>query len=335
MSDAHDPVPADAPGSRLESMFERALDVPAAERRAFVASACDGDRAFEAEVIALLAAEESTAGLLDTPLAELAAPLFAAEQEEGGIGPGRRIGPYTIVREIGRGGMGTVYLAERADGAYEQQVALKVVNAGILTPELEQRFLRERQILARLDHPGIARLLHGGLTPQGHPYLAMQLVDGQPITAWANARALDVDARLRLFLDVCDAVQYAHRRLVVHRDLKPSNIVVTAEGSARLLDFGIARLLTGDGDDDASTRTGLLLLTPEYAAPEQLRGEPATASTDVYALGVVLYELLAQRPPFEPGSGSWSDLVRRTEQDPPLFEPRARDRPRHAPAARG
>lgn len=333
----HDAV--DATPSRLEEIFERALGMPASARPGFVATACGGDRALEAEVLALLAADASESGPLDTPLSRIFAPLLAfqaaqppepadakseASAREGdhghdsSLGPGRHVGPYAIVREIGRGGMGTVHLAERADGAFEQRVALKVVNAGILTAELEQRFLRERQILARLDHPGIARLLHGGLTPQGHPYLAMQLVEGDPITVWAEARALDVEARLRLFLDVCDAVQYAHRQLVVHRDLKPSNIVVSPDGSTCLLDFGIARLLSADGDDEASTRTGLLLLTPEYAAPEQLRGEAATASTDVYALGVVLYELLAGQPPFDVGSGSWSDVVRRTEQDPPV-----------------
>lgn len=268
--------------SRLEEIFVAALDLPVAERRSFVAGACVDDPALEIRVLRLLAAHETTSGPPDLPLSLLVARLLDdddAAQHDGAatsIRPASMIGPYRIVRLIGRGGMGSVYMACRADGAFEQRVALNVINAGIVTDELERRFLRERQILARLDHPGIARLLHGGLTPEGHPYLAMELVEGEPITEWVRTRRPDVRERLRLFLQVCDAVNYAHRQLVVHRDLKPSNIIVTADGRARLLDFGIARLLGADGDDDLSTRTGLLLLTPEYAAPELLHAEPVT-----------------------------------------------------------
>ena len=315
--------------SRLAEVFEEALDTPAPWRRSFVASACAGDPGLETRVLQLLAAHDTGPGLLDVPLSILAAPLFgedaaAKDDPDGpasaltGIAAGTRIGPYRIERLIGRGGMGSVYLAERADGAFEQQVALKVVNAGIVTEELERRFLRERQILARLDHPGIAQLLHGGITPDGHPYLAMQLVDGRPITEWAVAAALDVPARLRLFLQVCEAVHAAHGRLIVHRDLKPSNIVVTPRGEVRLLDFGIARLLTDEADPELTTRTGFLLLTPEYAAPELLRGEVATTSTDAYALGVVLYELLTGSRPFGSDARSLSDLVRLADREPPL-----------------
>lgn len=340
MSDASDRPRLDDTRSRLEEIFDVALDLPALDRAAFVRSACAGDAALETEVLALLAADETPAGPLDVPLSVAFAPLLADEPvgaanagasgiqpDEGLTRVGSQIGPYRIVRELGRGGMGTVYLAERADGAFEQQLALKVISAGIITAELERRFLQERQILARLDHPGIARLLHGGVTEQGHPYLAMQLVDGEPITAWARARALDVDGRLRLFLEVCDAVSYAHRQLVVHRDLKPSNIVVTPEGSVCLLDFGIARLLSGEAGNEPSTRTGLLLLTPEYAAPEQLRGEAATTSTDVYALGMVLYELLSDQRLFQQRPRSWSEMVRLTEEDaPPLSRAPGLDR---------
>ena len=319
-------VAAGRPEPQLAEIFDGALDVPVERRSAYVSAACGGDRALEAEVRALLSCDQAESGPLDQPLSVLAGPLFqgdtksdphgsAIEQEDANAGRG--IGPFRIVREIGRGGMGTVYLAERADGAYEQQVALKVVNAGLLTWELEQRFLRERQILARLDHSGIARLLHGGLTSRGEPYLVMQLVEGEPITAWVKARGLDIRARLGLFLQVCDAVQYAHRQLIVHRDLKPANILVTRDGEVRLLDFGIARLLSGDAEDEASTRTGWLLLTPEYAAPEQVRGGVATVATDVYALGVVLHELLTGRRPFETASRSLAELVRLSEEEPP------------------
>jgi serine/threonine-protein kinase len=316
-------------GSRLERVFEEALDLPATERRSFVENACADDPTLSSRVLAMLAAHEEETGPLDVPLSLLMGPLLDAD-DEGGLeanaaravretetAEGARIGPYRIVRRIGRGGMGSVYLADRADGAYEQRVALKVVNAGIVTEELERRFLRERQILARLDHPGIARLLHGGLTPAGHPYLAMELVDGKPITEWAASHGGGLPARVSLFLQVLDAVEYAHGRLVVHRDLKPSNILVTPHGRVRLLDFGIARLLAADGEDDLETRTGLLLLTPEYAAPELLRGETVTTRTDVYALGVVLYEVLTGRRPFELGTGSLMEMLRVAERDPP------------------
>jgi serine/threonine-protein kinase len=274
-----------APRISLAEVFDRALDVAPAERAAFVREACRADPAREAEVLALLASDASAAGPLDSPLGAALEPLLAsgagqapAPDAPPTAPPGSRIGPYAIIEVLGRGGMGTVYLAERADGAYSQRVALKLVSAGTHSADLERRFLRERQILARLDHPGIARLLDGGLTADGRPYLVMQLVEGTPITQWADTHALDIDDRLALLLRVCDAVQYAHRQLIVHRDLKPANILVTADGDVRLLDFGIATLLSPDDAQEQVTRTGMLLLTPEYAAPEQLRGEPVTTA---------------------------------------------------------
>jgi serine/threonine-protein kinase len=191
--------------------------------------------------------------------------------------------------------MGVVYLAERADGQFEQRVALKLMKRGMDSEEIHQRFLAERQILAQLTHPHIARLLDGGVSNEGQPYFAIEYVDGTAITAHCEARQLGVEQRLRLFLDVCDAVRYAHQNLVVHRDLKPSNILVTADGQAKLLDFGIAKLLRQETGETGLTQTGLRVMTPEYAAPEQVLGEPVTTATDVYALGAVLYELLTDR----------------------------------------
>jgi eukaryotic-like serine/threonine-protein kinase len=206
---------------------------------------------------------------------------------------GRRIGPYRVVRELARGGMGVVYLAERADGQFQQRVALKLIKRGMDSEEIHQRFLAERQILAQLNHPHIARLLDGGVSAEGQPYFAIEYVDGTGLTAHCDARQLGLEERLRLFLDVCDAVRYAHQNLVVHRDLKPSNILVTADGQVKLLDFGIAKLLgPGQRGEPGLTQTGLRVMTPEYAAPEQVLGEPVTTATDVYALGAVLYELL-------------------------------------------
>ncbi|HUG36378.1 MAG TPA: serine/threonine-protein kinase, partial [Candidatus Limnocylindrales bacterium] len=212
--------------------------------------------------------------------------------------PGDRIGPYVIVREIGRGGMGRVFLADRADGQFHQQVALKLVGNGRYGGEILQRFLRERQILARLQHPNIARLLDGGMTPDARPYFAMEYVAGDPITTYCDSRMLHVDARLDLFVAVCDAVQYAHQQLVVHRDLKPGNIMVGVDGRVRLLDFGIALLVDPDERPAGITQTAAWL-TPAYASPEQVRGERVSTLSDVYALGVLLYELLADARPYE------------------------------------
>lgn len=313
--------------SRIEAIFQEALDRPADQRDAFVRVACAGEGGLVERVEALLAADRAGPGLLDTSPLEAAGLLLAGAPSTGDLPatvplpPDTRVGPFRVLGVLGRGGMGTVYRAERADGAYQQQVALKVVSGGPLAGDLERRFLRERQILARLQHPGISRLLDGGLTDEGHPYLAMELVEGRPLLEWAEATDADLEARIRLMLEICDAVQYAHRNLVVHRDLKPSNVLVDAGGRPHLLDFGIAHLLEADaGDpDDAATRTGMLLLTPQYAAPEQLRGGTATTATDVYSLGAVLYELLARRRPFEGDLGSWEQMLQSTREDPPIM----------------
>ncbi|MEP0545650.1 MAG: serine/threonine-protein kinase [Rhodothermales bacterium] len=290
------PEPMDAARwTAVQTLFEAALDCSPAERDAFLRAACvnaDGvlDADLYAEVASLVNVEVHS---LLRGLAVDAVDLPAMLSMEG-----ERVGPYRIVRELGRGGMGIVYLAERDDGAYEQAVALKLVKRGMDSESIVRRFQQERQILARLAHPGIARLLDGGLADDGRPYFAMEVVEGEPITAYCDARALGVGARLALFERVCDAVAYAHTRLIVHRDLKPSNILITdgeAGPEVKLLDFGIARLLEHDGP--GLTWSGLRPMTPEYAAPEQVRGEPVTTAADVYALGTLLYELLAGRRP--------------------------------------
>ncbi|MGH7560898.1 MAG: tetratricopeptide repeat protein, partial [Gemmatimonadales bacterium] len=270
------------------------------ERPAFLDRACAGDPSLRPAVEALLAAEAASSDFLEAPIGSYLPPLPAQETASApdgdGCPPGTILGPYRVLAEIARGGMGAVYLAERADGQFEHRVALKLVRAGLDQPEILRRFLGERQILARLDHPHIARLLDGGIAPDGRPWLAMEYVEGRSLTVHCEEGRLGVRERLRLFTDVCDAVRFAHQNLIVHRDLKPANILVTPGGAVKLLDFGIAKLLESNaGEAEPATRTELRMLTPEYAAPEQVRGEPVTTATDVYALGAVLFELLTGR----------------------------------------
>ena len=279
---------------RCEELFHAALPLSEQERAAFLQRSCPEDPELRSEVERLLAAHERAGDFISSPA--LAAEPAGSAADSSWVGG--HVGPYRIVREIGRGGMGAVYLAERADGQYEQRVALKVIKRGMDTEQVLVRFRAERQILASLDHPNIARLLDGGSTAQGVPFFAMEYIEGEPIDAWVNGRALPVDDRLRLFLQVCGAVAYAHQHLVVHRDIKPLNILVTPDGVPKLLDFGIAKVLHQGGDEATSTVTGMRLLTPEYASPEQVEGRHATTVSDVYALGVVLYELLTGRSPY-------------------------------------
>ncbi len=270
----------------VERLFFQALDVAVERRAEFLRKACRGDGELYNEVSELLASSDEAGAFLDAIDAAAAAALLrqTAEMEP------KLVGPYRLVAEIGRGGMGVVYRAEQIDGQFERQVALKLIKRGMDTDALISRFLNERQILARLEHPNIARLLEGGLTENGQPYFAMEYVDGVPLKTYCDAHELDINTRLALFDDVCSAVQYAHRNLIVHRDLKPSNVLVAEGGVVKLLDFGIAKLLSQEAAEQ--TRTRVPVLTPEYAAPEQLRGEPISTATDVYALGVILHELL-------------------------------------------
>jgi serine/threonine-protein kinase len=332
-------APAGSAGDRraeVDALFDAALDRTRAERSAWLAGACGDDPWLRDEVAALLAAHDRAEGLLDGDPGRLVTP---ARPGPGASAAPDRVGPWRLVEEIGRGGMGTVYRAERDDGQFGQTAAVKLLTRGPDNADLVRRFVAERQILATLAHPNVARLLDGGAAADGRPYLVMEYVDGQPVTAHCDAGRLDVDARLRLFATTCRAVAHAHAHLVVHRDLKPANIFVDRSGAVKLLDFGIAKLLggpppgaaPGDGGPDAApvpnaeTRAGQHPMTPAYASPEQVRGAPATTATDVYGLGLVLYELLCGRPAQRPAGGSYDEVARAVLTDEPA-------RPSAAPA---
>jgi len=296
---------------QLEDLFHAALERPPADREAFVVGACGGDAGLRQEVERLLHADEQASRFVARAAADI-------ERVAATVPPdGRQIGAYRLVRELGRGGMGTVYLGERADPQFQMRVAIKVIKRGMDTDAVLQRFGHERQILAGLEHPNIARLLDGGTTGDGVPYFVMEYVDGQPIDEYCHAHRLGIGDRLELFRRVCAAVTYAHQNLVVHRDIKPSNILVTAEGIPKLLDFGIAKLLDTDGGDlSVATEFGRQAMTPQYASPEQLRGDRVTTVSDVYALGVLLYELLTSAQPYEAANKSadeTSQIVANTE----------------------
>ncbi|HSA57829.1 MAG TPA: serine/threonine-protein kinase, partial [Gemmatimonadaceae bacterium] len=296
---------------RLQEIFAQAHAVAGEERERLLRELAAAEPDLVVEVRTLLAAD-AQGGIMDvvsprlTPLTRV---LEAADPD--------RVGAYRVIRELGRGGMGVVYLAARADGQFDQQVAIKLIGATNADDPLHRRFLAERQILAGLTHPNIARLLDGGITDDGRPYFVLEYVDGLPITAWCDAHRLDVRARLRLFADVCAAVQHAHQNLVIHRDLKPTNILVSHDGRVHLLDFGIAKLIDPTLAAASATRHELRAMTPEYASPEQVRGDPLTTASDIYSLGVLLYVLLCGHPPYRLTSGSLVEVTRAVvEQDP-------------------
>jgi serine/threonine protein kinase/tetratricopeptide (TPR) repeat protein len=310
------------PGSdweRLQEIFLTAADLPEGEQQAWLDTACGDDAALRAEVESLLRADREDNNVLANAIETAAESIL----EEPNI-VGTRLGAYRVTEEIGRGGIGAVYLAERADDQYHKKVAIKIVKHGMDTAEILGRFRHERQILANLDHPYIARLVDGGTTPDGRPFFVLEFVEGQMIDEYCDERVLNVEARLELFLRVCEAVSYAHRSLVIHRDLKPGNILVTAEGIPKLLDFGMAKLLNpglgsltetvnldpsavradvADLSSDAHTafvdtmQSGVRILTPAYASPEQVRGDPVTVASDIYSLAASLYELLTGARP--------------------------------------
>ena len=321
-------------------VFADLVDLPEAEREARLEALDRSDPELGLAVRRLLVSDARAEGFLDEPAPERLGALRSFEDaaddadDEPATPVGERIGPYRTLRLLGRGGMGEVFLAERVDGQFEQRVALKLVKRGMDSEEILSRFRRERQILARLSHPNIARLFDGGRAEDGRPYFALECVDGEPITAHAVRRELSVDQRVRLAAVCCEAVDAAHRSLVVHRDLKPSNILVTKDGEVKLLDFGIAKLLESEDADATVTRRDARALTPAYAAPELILGEPATTAADVYSLGVVLYELLTGTLPFE-RKGTAARRLEAGLADEVLERPSERARRVHAESHRG
>jgi serine/threonine protein kinase/tetratricopeptide (TPR) repeat protein len=314
---------------QIESIFRRALDLSAGERERYVVEACHADVELRDHVAALLAQYEQAGQSAEArallPTEFLPGREVRADAPPTGSSPdpviGRRLGSYKITREIGRGGMGAVYLAKRADGEFRQRVAIKLIKRGMDTDAILRRFRNERQILARLDHPYIARLLDGGTTEDGLPYFVMEFIQGFPIYRFCDEYRHTVAERLKLFSRVCDAVHFAHRNLVVHRDIKPSNILVTTSGVPKLLDFGIAKVLNPELATDItqdSTTTAMRLMTPEYASPEQIHGKSATPSSDVYSLGVLLYELLTGHRPYRLRNRAPFEIARAICEEEPL-----------------
>ncbi|REJ75339.1 MAG: hypothetical protein DWQ47_07595 [Acidobacteria bacterium] len=308
---------------KLESIFSKAVGLPAEERERWLEEACSGDELLRKEISGMLNADALSAGVMDVPAFAMSGALSLDASLEDSLSPdliGSRVGPYELVRELGRGGMGAVYLAKRADREFEQFAAVKLVKRGMDTDFILKRFRNERQILATLNHPHIARLLDGGTTPDGLPYFVMEYVRGEPIHNFCDRNRYTLQERLRLFLKVCSAVGYAHEKLIIHRDLKPGNVLVTDEQDVKLLDFGIAKILDPEfkGDSLAVTATGMRLMTPEYASPEQIRGEQLTPSSDIYALGVLLFEILVGRRPYRFPSRAPHDIARVVCEEPPI-----------------
>ncbi len=301
---------------RLKEIFHSAQQLRPNERSAFLDKNCGNDTELRREIDALLKSSQEADGFMVDPPAQLAAEVFG--EAEIPAATGRTIGHYKLLERIGTGGMGEVYLAERADQQFKMQVAIKLIKRGMDTESVLRRFQHERQILASLKHPNIAHLLDGGETEDGLPYFVIEHVKGERIDRYAKEKNLALNERLELFRQVCGAVSYAHQHLVVHRDLKPSNILVTLEGVPKLLDFGIAKIIqVDDGAATLATITAMPAMTPEYASPEQVRGEPMTTASDVYSLGVVLYQLLTGQLPYRFTSQSPYDVARViTEQEP-------------------
>ncbi len=321
--------------ARIEEVFQQALDLPEARRSAWLEAECGDDIELHGEVISLL----SHAAVAHTGLEQAMGIVVDEIESSVAGGPkddvGTRVGPFHLVKEIGRGGMGTVYLGFRATDEFRQSVAVKLVSRGMDSRAILGRFRNERRILAALEHPNIARLFDGGSTPDGRPYFVMEHVDGLTVTEYCRTRTPDIQMRLRIFLDICSAVEHAHRRMVIHRDIKPGNILVLPDGTPKLLDFGIAKILDDpDSAEGALTGTQTRLLTPEYASPEQVLGEPVSAATDVYALGAVLFEMLTGSKAHEVSSRSQAELERAICTEATQLPSAALARSRDAAAAR-
>ena len=300
---------------QLEDLFHAMIELPPERRAAALAAACGGDAELRAEVERLLHADRQASAFVGDAAAGIQHIASTVLPESG------HIGPYRIVRELGRGGMGTVFLGERDDAQFTMRAAIKLIKRGMDSEAVLERFRHERQILAGLEHPNIARLLDGGTSSDGLPYFVMEYVDGLPVDEYCRTHRLSIDERLDVFLQICAAVTYAHQHLVVHRDIKPSNILVTSDRVPKLLDFGIARLVEASDDAPAVvTAFAAQAMTPQYASPEQLRGERATTVSDVYALGVLLFELLAGERPYDvtgKTTGEVREIVANTEAAKP------------------
>jgi tetratricopeptide (TPR) repeat protein len=305
----------------IEQILESAIACDPARRAAFLDSACGKDPELRREVESLLAFQEDESFAAELGFADA---LRVLERRDQRLSQGRKIGAYRILREMGRGGMGNVYLAARADDAFQKLVAVKIIRRGMDLDDVVQRFRAERQILAMLDHPNIARLLDGGATEDGLPYFVMEYIEGEPIDVYCERRKLSTPERLNLFQSVCSAISYAHQNLVIHRDIKPVNILVTEAGVPRLLDFGIAKLLAPGMATDL-TQAGVRPLTPEYASPEQVRGDPLTTASDIYSLGVLLYRLLTGRRPYRSPMSSAAEIERAICEEEPAKPDLPRD----------
>jgi serine/threonine protein kinase/tetratricopeptide (TPR) repeat protein len=321
---------------QIEAIFHEALELEGAERAKFLSEHTDGDSELRAEVEKLLTQFDEASDFIEQPLYDSARSgvlLELLDDLDDDPMVGKVLGNYRIEREIGRGGMGAVYEAVRADGEFRLRVALKVVKRGVDTDFVLRRFRNERQILAALDHPYITRLIDGGTTDDGRPYFVMEYIDGLPLYRYCDRHRLSIEERLKLFTNVCEAVEYAHQKQVIHRDLKPSNIFITKDGTPRLLDFGIAKLLDPELAVDTlhPTATALRMMTVDYASPEQIRGEPVTYATDVYSLGVVLFELLTGFRPYALPSRSPHDVARAICDDEPQLPSEAVSGNSHQP----
>src|SRR5271163_4308097 len=283
--------------SLIEDLFQGALERPLAERKQYLAEACGDDPELLSEIESLLEsdhdAENALRSLVADDFTEMTRSSIPADL-------GSQVGPYLLVRELDSGGMGVVYLAVRSDDQYFQIVAIKMIRKGLDSAELVQRFRVERQILATLNHPNIGAILDGGETKDGRPFIVMEYVEGQPITLASEGRGLSIPQRIDLFRSVCSAVHYAHQKLIIHRDIKPSNVMVTPDGMVKLIDFGISKPLASEliPSDDSSTGTSIRRMTPDYASPEQIQGKQLTTATDIYSLGVLLFELLTGSRPY-------------------------------------
>ncbi len=306
---------------KIEEIFEKAVELPPTERDAYLIKVCNGDENLRQQIEKLLFADEQTNHFLDSPI--FVSDSFA-ENIEDSVAPsfvGKKVGKYRLIKELGRGGMGAVFLAERDDSEFQKRVAVKLIKRGMDTDFILKRFRNERQILATLEHPNIAHLLDGGTTEDGLPFFVMEYVEGKTINKFCTEKKLSFSDRLQIFLQVCAAVEYAHQNSVIHRDLKPANIIVTNDGTPKLLDFGIAKILNPElaANTIEPTASMLRLMTPEFASPEQIKGETLTPATDIYSLGILLYELLTEKRPYKFPSRAPHEIARVICETEPLL----------------